>query len=124
MKNIFTSYYAKMQYGNNKNLTKVSISRTLPRDLNESILEIDEFKPEWSTLNKYKNGEIDWEGYEIEYLDKLHAINDEKFMKLLDKLEDGCVLLCYEGVNKNCHRHILADYLNLRFSNFVNVKEL
>lgn len=108
---IYTSYYAVMGKIPN-NVMKVSISKGIPYWYQgKSYYKL---APRWETVKKYKDGGS-WDEYVKEYyetvLDKLNPV--EVYSELL-RLNNGgdVVLLCYEKASDNCHRHIIADWLN------------
>ena len=108
---IFTSYYAIN--GNHPRAAGISVS--VPQGID--VLRIRQLAPDWSTLEHYKQ-DGDWEAYTKDYIQKLDALG---FDKVLSLLKDGDVLLCYEKPPKNCHRHLLADWLR---SHGVGVEEI
>jgi uncharacterized protein (DUF488 family) len=65
--------------------------------------------PTKELLAKYRNKELDWKQYEIEYLDLLDS---RKIAQKIDieKLHEHC-LLCSEHTPEKCHRRLLAEYL-------------
>lgn len=72
--------------------------------------------PSKHLLQMYKNGEINWESYEFEYL--THLLLNEKavdeLMRILKLLKRGVNvrLLCYEKKSP-CHRFILKRTIEL-----------
>jgi uncharacterized protein (DUF488 family) len=65
--------------------------------------------PTKELLEKYRKKEIDWDQYEIEYLNLLDM---RKIGQKIDieKLHENC-LLCSEHTPEKCHRRLLAEYL-------------
>ena len=98
---VYTSYYAL----NASHPRAVGISISMPKGV--TIRQIKALAPDWETLQKYKQTN-DWDAYTHEYLDKLNKLGIENITRLI---HDGDVLLCYEKPPKNCHRHLLADWL-------------
>lgn len=67
------------------------------------------FAPTKELLRKYRNREITWEKYTEKYLKLLEVRNIKKIVNV-DSLHD-CCLLCSEHSPENCHRRLLAEYL-------------
>lgn len=70
--------------------------------------------PTRELLDKYRKKEINWPQYEIEYLNLLdiRKIGDKVD---IEKMHKGC-LLCSEHTPEKCHRRLLAEYLQVRFT--------
>ena len=103
---IYTSYYANRTLRNFSPDALRSISVGLPKEM--TCTQVKALAPDWNTVQAYKDGSIDWAGYTEQYMAKLDRLGIAKIMPML---EDGSVYLCYEGKVKNCHRHLLADWL-------------
>lgn len=112
-KTIYTSYYAK----NGKNPKSLAISLVVPNWYNFGSLT--ELAPTWSIVHKYKKGRITEEEYKIEYLDLLKKRNLTP-AKIVDKIPENSILLCYEKSSDFCHRHILASYIQ----EYANIEEI
>ena len=104
---IYTSYFA------NRKLKDVftpdmtfAISAGMPKEMNCERLPA--LAPSWQLLQDYKNGKVDWDGYTRQYVTQLDALGVEKIAPML---KDGAVYLCFEGKDKNCHRHLLAKWV-------------
>ena len=107
---IYTSFY-----GNRKiaNYIKVSISCSAPKDM---VLDgkIELLAPGASILYGHKKGVISTETYTKEYLHKLNS-NREIIIETMRQVWRNAkgrniVLLCWEGKNKFCHRHLFAKW--------------
>lgn len=72
------------------------------------------FAPTKDLLERYRKKEISWDTYTNEY-SKL--IEERRIIESL-KLEDidNCCLLCSEDKPDKCHRRLLAEYLQKKFS--------
>lgn len=113
---IYTSYF-----GNIKNIPKdyttIAISRTVPawyfglRDI--------ELAPSKATVMEYKNTQ-NFEDLVINYGYKLMQIDFSK--RLEDWKTKNVVLLCWESKHNQCHRSVLAEWLNWKYN--VEIKEL
>ena len=70
-------------------------------------------------LKSYRNKEIDWQAYEIAYIELLKArgIPNSLDLKAWGKRP---VLLCSENLADHCHRRLAADYIANHLGNFVS----
>jgi len=87
----------------NPNATFIIVTRT-----KDHILS-----PSWNTLNKYKNGLIDWNGYTEEFLKEMNNDLCKAEMKKIGeaaKTKD-IYLVCFEKPDDNCHRFILLELI-------------
>lgn len=110
---IYTGYFAQLKKYEKANLMPVSIARFTPKFYHG--VSCDYFSPVSSLLKMYKDGEIDWESYEVAYLSGITTegvMNNLKYLCDMAKNsgKDGIVLLCYE--KGQCHRHTLAKFAN------------
>jgi hypothetical protein len=104
MKKLHTSYYARC----GKHPDAVAISVKSPSFYQgKKYLPL---APSWELLRAYKAGQVDEKGYTEWYLRLLQERNLTP-RQIVDDLDDGSILLCYEGPNKFCHRHIVAVWL-------------
>lgn len=123
---IYTSYYAnKKNFPDNAVL--IQISRGLPKNFPINC-RIGSFMPSADLLKDYKNGIVDESKYTERFKRQLLQIPQELLGYIVHKLKlysdkSDVILLCYEGKDKFCHRHIVADFLNFKDST-LNVKEL
>lgn len=117
---IYTSYFANFtRYVMNGTLQPsvgVSIAQYMPAKIN--LPNDNRLAPSYSLLYDYKEGKINEDEYTHRYYDEVLSKLDPKIIG--NKFENK-VLLCYEGLGKFCHRHIVADWL--RDAGFV-VEEL
>lgn len=111
---IYTSYFANHRKFNN--LETVSISRYTPVWSKNHISGI-ELAPSADLLNRYKQGLVSDEDYEVEYNHQLSLL--DPFL-ILEKY-DNKILLCYEKVGDFCHRHLVSNWL---ISNGIEIREL
>lgn len=122
-----TSYFANFRKLDKNKYIAVSITRITPVGFD---IKVEEFAPEKSTLFNYKNGKINEEQYTKEYTEQLDELFDDGIMvNTLSRLNDlekrynkEVVLLCYEGKEKFCHRHILSKYINEKFN--LDIREI
>ena len=124
-----TSYFAKFNKLSEEEKEKyypIVISTTIPKWYSE-YKEHHTFMSPKNILPKYKNGEISWEQYTIEYIELLNRLEEiqsiyEFYSNIEIEEEKEVVLLCYESGEKNCHRHLLTDYI--REKNNIIIEEL
>ncbi|MCI6890802.1 MAG: DUF488 domain-containing protein [Treponema sp.] len=64
--------------------------------------------PTENILKRYKNKEISWKQYELEFNSLIEKRKIEEKISL-DLLTDSC-LLCSEATAENCHRRLVAEY--------------
>ena len=122
-----TSYFANFRKLDKNKYIAVSIDRITPVGFD---IKVEEFAPEKSTLFNYKNSKINEEQYTKEYTEQLDELFDDGIMvntlSRLNNLEKRynkeVVLLCYEGKEKFCHRHILSKYINDKFN--LDIREI
>ena len=74
-----------------------------------------ELAPTKDILDAYKKNGGDWETYEKKFL---QLMRDRKIEERIspDILHGGC-LLCSEAKPHNCHRRLVAEYLNEKWGN-------
>ena len=115
MTSLTTSYFAVM---NRNKGTHISIARNIPESLASKLEIMTEFAPSFKLLKEYKNGQINWQQYEKQYLseqEKHLKESPKNFQNLLERatMED-IILYCYEkyvGPNTKCHRLSLYQLL-------------
>ncbi len=123
MKKIYTSNYARQA----SNIKAIGISLVVPEwyegarrlDLAPSSDMLFSIKRDKKGYNQRK--------YVRDYIDLLHERNI-KPQELIDSLEDGSILLCYESPNEFCHRRVLADWIEdhtgFKIEEWKNEKEI
>ncbi len=77
--------------------------------LGDKYLAMPELAPTKELLTAYKDGAIDWTGYEKVFNELLHDRAVEKLPALAD-LDEVC-FLCSEKTADQCHRRLVAEYL-------------
>lgn len=115
---IYTSYYARFaKLPKAKDVVGVQVSNSYPKWLDVSLVNMKELAPNWGLVERWKAGSITEEEFKRVYLQELECkVNkSEVVAKLLDLLNehDDVVLLCYEKVGDVCHRHWLAEWLDI-----------
>ena len=73
-------------------------------------VHVPSFAPTQALLSDYRKKRIDWDAYEVQFLD---LMNERKVEKTVSPeiLDNGC-LLCSEHQPHHCHRRLVAEYLN------------
>jgi len=74
------------------------------------------FSPSWNIILAYKDGKITWEEYTQRYQELMrrsYKENRSRWDSILSSVgeENILFLLCYCDIKDNCHRHLLAGYL-------------
>lgn len=78
--------------------------------------------PEEGLLAQYRAKAIDWRQYEDGFLSLMSARRIEERLNP-DQLAGTC-LLCSEDKPHHCHRRLVIEYLNARWSSALNVRHL
>jgi hypothetical protein len=102
---LHTSYFSKVKTMP-PGLNLVCIARTLVPGFNGKVC--GELMPSSQLLWDYKKGKIGEEEYRYFYKKQLREL-DAKV--LIDKYGDDATFICWEGKDKFCHRHLVADWL-------------
>lgn len=83
----------------------------------KAILDIEyihdvRFAPSEKILNDYRDKIINWDQYELEYVNLLIKRDVMRIIRseYLEKL-DGICILCSEEMPQKCHRRVFADFL-------------
>jgi uncharacterized protein (DUF488 family) len=86
-----------------------------PRNLcGVDYIHVPKLAPTASMLQSYQRKNIDWQAYEMLYLDLLAQRQIEK---IRPSDLDGCCLLCSEDTPHFCHRRLAAEYLQRKWGN-------
>lgn len=88
---------------------------------NIEYVHILDLAPTKDILDNYKKKKGDWETYEKSFLDLMKKRQIEN--KISPELLDGGCLLCSEAKPHNCHRRLVAEYLNNKLGN-INICHL
>lgn len=107
---LYTSYF-----GNLRSIPEgtvcISIALTQPKSMRFRTLP--ELNPTWDMLNNYK-ADGDWSRYTRDYKSQVLAtLNPADIVHKIMLMAGGrdAVLLCWEGKDKDCHRHIVTQWL-------------
>jgi uncharacterized protein (DUF488 family) len=84
-------------------------------------VHILDLAPTKDILDEYKKNKCDWKVYENKFL---QLVANRKIEKMISPdLIDGACLLCSEAKPHNCHRRLVAEYLNEKWGN-INICHL
>ena len=117
-KKIYTSYYSKAAKLNENDFVFIQISLSSPKWFPHNLVKFLSLAPTWDLLNSYKDGEIkSEEQYDKKYYEILNSLNKEEVIKKLnwikEKTNKNVVLLCWEKDKNECHRSLLANWLDI-----------
>lgn len=127
---IYTSYYTKMSRLSAEDKIFLRVSNSQPSWFKHKTIPCTKFYPEWLLVEGVKNKTITEDEYKQAYLLMLNK--DPEFKsKMQDKLktlqkdnpDKNIVLLCWEAPDKFCHRHILADWLDMGIYEYIDKQE-
>jgi uncharacterized protein (DUF488 family) len=114
-----------VRLNNNSQLAGFSKKEDLAYFLKEigniEYVHLPELAPTQDILNAYKKFKGDWGVYEKQFLDLMEKRQIEKTIRP-ELLDHGC-LLCSEHLPHHCHRRLVAEYLNSKWSG-VTIKHL
>ncbi len=81
-----------------------------------------ELAPSDDILKPFKNNQLSWEEYEVQYI---NLINHRNIANIItpDEVHEAC-FLCACKTEHNCHRRLLAEYLQKEWSQPVEVVHL
>ncbi|MDD5271353.1 MAG: DUF488 domain-containing protein [Methylovulum sp.] len=83
------------------------------------VIDLAPTKP---MLDAYKNKDISWESYADKFINLMSQRNIER---IIDKslIDNGC-LLCSEHQPHQCHRRLVAEYLNKQWDENIKIVHL
>jgi uncharacterized protein (DUF488 family) len=84
-------------------------------------IHILDLAPTKDILEPYKKKQTDWQTYEKSFLDLIKQRQVET--KVMPEILNGGCLLCSEAKPHNCHRRLVAEYLNNKLGN-INICHL
>lgn len=85
-------------------------------------IEVPELYPEAKLLKDYKNKIIDWDYYQLKYLELLDRRSVQK--TLISSVLNNSCLLCSEHKPHQCHRRLAIEYLNSQWNNRFMIEHL
>lgn len=82
----------------------------------------EDLAPTADILKAYKDARISWDDYEVQYID---LINHRKLARVLspEEVNEAC-FLCACKTEHNCHRRLLAEYLQREWGQPVEIVHL
>jgi|SRR5579884_116559 len=78
--------------------------------------------PTDSILKAFKKEKGDWDVYQGRFLQLMEERKIEHRLK--PEMLEGACLLCSEATPHHCHRRLVCEYLNAKWSGLLNVKHL
>jgi hypothetical protein len=105
MKRLYTSYLAK----NAKHPDAVAICAWVPRWF-AGVKRYPLLAPEMSLVKLYKDGQLDQSEYTTEYFKTLKQRNVTAH-QVVEDMQDGAIMLCFEKPGEFCHRRLVADWI-------------
>lgn len=104
---IYTGYYANLP----DDILIVSISNSQPKGCNFPTLEA--LAPPWNLVRSFKSGEISWDVFKSMYTSHLDQLPQRVWDDFMN-FNGDMLMACWEAPSKNCHRHILRDYMRVK----------
>ena len=83
--------------------------------LSIQYLHLPELAPTQAILDEFKKNHGDWSDYEAKFLSLMAERKVED--TLAREVIDGGCLLCSEATPENCHRRLVAEYLQRKWGN-------
>ena len=111
--NIYTGNYEKCKAGN---LISISFDKGKDAGFNgKAMTELAPFR-DFFHIWRDNTGKIPEEENTRYYIEQYYnkVLSKVDIMSLLEKEEDP-ILLCYEDSKDFCHRHVLAEYINIKY---------
>lgn len=81
-----------------------------------------ELAPSDDILKPFKNNQISWDEYEVQYIDLINHRNISRIFNP-DEVHEAC-FLCACKKEHNCHRRLLAEYLQREWGQSVEIVHL
>lgn len=85
-------------------------------------IHVLDLAPTKNILDEYKKKQINWATYEERFNQLITERQIEKKVSS-DLLNEGC-LLCSEAKPHNCHRRLVAEYLQRKLNTTINIHHL
>jgi uncharacterized protein YeaO (DUF488 family) len=102
----------KMMMEKNPEAKFIAVSRSVPKGV--MIERWMALAPSYGLLNDYKRGTVDWDVYTQRFTYQMK--NDQLAQKQIQEIrqlaqDQDVFLVCWEGPDKDCHRHLLVDMI-------------
>ena len=113
MGKIYTSYFGNLLKLREKGIKPISIALLPPRWYAGD--ELRDLAPDSTVFIGYKENIVNEERFKRFYEYKIRQLGKEKILKMIEDKAEGqdVALICFEAPGCFCHRHILADYLDI-----------
>lgn len=120
MLQVYTSYFSKAINNYNHDMQYVIISNSAPKWWPKElpVVQLKDFAPDWTYVQRYKNDDMDWQAFADQYkntlisrFDTLKNAQAELLKRLNTTSNTSIVFLCWEKDYTRCHRTLLAQYL-------------
>ena len=106
---IYTSYFAYVKNRSGLFDRSFSIANSEPTDC-LGMRKIPRLNPPWEIVHLLKNSaSFTFERFTRRYISEVLSTLDPE--KMLKNIGHGSILVCWEGRFKNCHRHIVGQWL-------------
>ncbi len=89
---------------------------------NADYLHVTDLAPTKPMLDAYKNKTISWESYADKFINLMAQRNIERIVEK-SLIDNGC-LLCSEHLPHQCHRRLVAEYLNKQWNEDIKIVHL
>jgi uncharacterized protein (DUF488 family) len=89
---------------------------------NIEYIHILDFAPTKELLDDYKKKRIDWPTYETKFRELIKKRKIET--KINPQILDQSCLLCSEATPHQCHRRLVAEYLQQKLTDVINLNHL
>lgn len=117
--NLYTGYYGKSKVYLNHGLSLCAISGKPPEGWNYYWYK--KLAPSWSIWKQYDTGKNIQLYTDRFYSEILGKLDPKQVYDDLQKFGSNLILLCYEKPSDFCHRHLVADWLNINLN--LNITE-
>lgn len=109
---IYTSYFGNRNIPDH--ILKVAICRYTPKHFTGVHYPI--LSPSPTILESFKSHNIGYSEFTQQFIHELDSKPIESILQNLLSFESDIVLLCYEGKDQFCHRHIISFYAKYHFN--------
>jgi uncharacterized protein (DUF488 family) len=89
---------------------------------NIDYIHLADLAPTQIILDAYKKQKGDWALYEQNFLELMTEREIEN--QIAPDFMDGACLLCSEAKPHHCHRRLVAEYLNQKWGNIIQIQHL
>ena len=113
MGKIYTSYFSNLLKLKERGIKPISIALLSPKWYAGE--ELRDLAPDGTIFIAYKENLVSEERFKKFYEHKIKKIGKERILAMIEEKANGrdVALICFEHPNDMCHRHILAEYLDI-----------